>query len=99
MSSISIERNIGQPLPLYADVAFTLDESEKTQRIIKLSVKPSVMPSAKQSSQKYLFTTIALWLQRAQQRKQLTQLDKYQLDDLGLTAKMVAKESAKPFWK
>jgi uncharacterized protein YjiS (DUF1127 family) len=48
---------------------------------------------------KNLFVTVELWLQRSQQRKQLAQLDKYQLDDIGLTVEMAAKEASKPFWE
>lgn len=46
-----------------------------------------------------LFKTVSVWMQRSHQRKQLAQLDKHLLDDIGLTKEMVAKEIAKPFWK
>lgn len=46
-----------------------------------------------------LSETIQLWVDRAQQRKQLARLDADILEDLGLNHDMIAREVAKPFWK
>lgn len=42
--------------------------------------------------------TVKTWTQRSRSRRQLTQLDAYLLDDIGLTKADVARESEKPFW-
>lgn len=61
-----------------------------------ISSSTSVRPSQSTIS---LFSTLNIWMQRSRQRKQLAQLDQHLLDDIGLSAEMVAKEIAKPFWK
>lgn len=85
----SIETNVEQRLPSYENIGINLGMSKQVKR----------KTSAKQAVKKELFATMSLWLQRSQQRKQLTRLDQYQRDDIGLTAEMIAKEVAKPFWK
>ncbi len=42
---------------------------------------------------------IALWRERARQRRALGQLDDYMLRDLGLTRLDVNREAARPFWQ
>lgn len=39
------------------------------------------------------------WTERHYQRKQLAQLDEYQLNDIGLDLGQVQVEINKPFWK
>jgi uncharacterized protein YjiS (DUF1127 family) len=41
---------------------------------------------------------LTTWLQRARQRRQLGQLEDWQLRDIGITREAVANEARKPFW-
>ena len=45
------------------------------------------------------WNTLLVWQARANQRHQLTQLEPHRLEDMGLTPRDVAKETAKPFWR
>ncbi|MCP5430924.1 MAG: DUF1127 domain-containing protein [Chromatiaceae bacterium] len=40
-----------------------------------------------------------LWLQRARQRRQLSQLADWQLDDIGISRNAAQTEAAKTFWR
>jgi len=40
-----------------------------------------------------------LWLQRARQRRQLSQLADWQLDDIGISRNAAQTEAAKAFWR
>lgn len=40
-----------------------------------------------------------VWYGRARQRRQLKQLSKWQLDDLGISQNQARQEAAKPFWQ
>lgn len=42
---------------------------------------------------------LALWRQRARQRRALAELPPERLADLGLTAAQARTEAAKPFWR
>ena len=42
--------------------------------------------------------TVALWLDRARQRRDLAELDAHLLKDIGVTPRQAAREAAKPFW-
>lgn len=42
--------------------------------------------------------TIALWHRRARGRAQLRSLERWQLDDIGLSPKQRDREARKPFW-
>jgi len=44
-------------------------------------------------------TLIAIWQNRAQQRRELLEADSRILRDLGLSKAEVAAEAAKPFWR
>ncbi|RTZ66295.1 MAG: hypothetical protein DSZ29_03135 [Aquificaceae bacterium] len=59
----------------------------------------TVLNSEEHAKQDGLLKTVDIWLQRSRQRRQLSQLDRHLLKDIGLTEEMVAKEIAKPFWK
>ena len=59
----------------------------------------TVLNSEAHAKQDGLLKTVDIWLQRSRQRRQLSQLDRHLLKDIGLTEEMVAKEIAKPFWK
>ena len=39
------------------------------------------------------------WLQRARQRRQLLQLTREQLDDIGVSVREAEAEAAKPMWR
>ena len=41
---------------------------------------------------------LTTWLQRARQRRQLGQLEDWQLRDIGITREAAANEARKPFW-
>ena len=43
--------------------------------------------------------TLHRWRERAQQRRDLSNLTPRELDDIGISAKAAAKEAAKPFWR
>lgn len=43
--------------------------------------------------------TILLWMERAEQRRQLARLDNHLLKDIGVTRPEAAREAAKPFWR
>ena len=43
--------------------------------------------------------TILLWMERAEQRRQLARLDDHLLKDIGVTRPEAAREAAKPFWR
>jgi uncharacterized protein YjiS (DUF1127 family) len=38
------------------------------------------------------------WWQRAQQRRQLAEMETWQLRDLGISREMADREAARPFW-
>lgn len=42
---------------------------------------------------------VFLWMERAQDRHRLEQLDPHLLKDIGLTRADVAREASKPFWE
>ena len=46
-----------------------------------------------------LAATIELWRQRHRQRHQLSLLDDWQLDDIGINRSEALREARKPFWK
>jgi uncharacterized protein YjiS (DUF1127 family) len=46
----------------------------------------------------YLRHTLALWLGRSSQRRDLAALDAHLLKDIGVTPGQAAREAAKPFW-
>ncbi|KZZ60954.1 hypothetical protein A3762_14870 [Oleiphilus sp. HI0125] len=48
---------------------------------------------------KRLLEIVSLYVQRAQQRRQLAQLDQRALSDIGLSRADVLNEANKPFWK
>ena len=48
---------------------------------------------------KRLFEIVCLYVQRAQQRRQLAQLDQRALSDIGLSRADALNEANKPFWK
>lgn len=39
------------------------------------------------------------WWQRAQQRRQLAEMEDWQLRDLGISREMADREAARPFWE
>ena len=45
------------------------------------------------------WNTLVQWQRRADERHVLSQLDRRQLADIGLTADDVAAEAGKPFWQ
>ena len=88
MSNLCLEAKLGQSFNTCENVVL------KPTKSLVLNKK-----AANLSSNGNWFDTLSLWAQRSRQRKQLAQLDKHLLKDIGLTEKMVAKEVAKPFWK
>ena len=46
-----------------------------------------------------LFDTLQLWIERHQQRKQLSQLNEHLLKDIGISHSEVWHETQKPFWR
>ncbi len=46
-----------------------------------------------------IFNTLLAWQARANERRQLGELEPYLLQDLGLTQDAVYQEIAKPFWR
>ena len=40
-----------------------------------------------------------LWMERADQRRQLARLDSHLLKDIGVTRPEAAREASKPFWR
>lgn len=46
-----------------------------------------------------IWSQIGLWLRRADQRRQLLDLDARMLRDVGLTREQALDEAAKPFWR
>ena len=45
-----------------------------------------------------LFAPLRTWLARAQQRRELAELNDTQLSDVGLSRHIVKREIEKPFW-
>jgi uncharacterized protein YjiS (DUF1127 family) len=45
------------------------------------------------------FATLNLWLERAEQRRQLAEFDDQRLQDIGITRADAEAEIAKPFWR
>lgn len=43
--------------------------------------------------------TVHLWCERSRQRRQLSMLTAWELDDIGIDAKAAAAEASKPFWR
>lgn len=48
---------------------------------------------------KRIVETLWLWHDRARQRRQLSKLTSYQLDDIGISPSAAAYEADKPFWR
>lgn len=48
---------------------------------------------------KPLSALLALWLERACQRRQLAELTTEQLSDIGVMPEAAQREAAKPFWQ
>jgi uncharacterized protein YjiS (DUF1127 family) len=46
-----------------------------------------------------LLKAVAVWRERARQRRQLAAMDDYLLKDIGLTRADVDHEAGKPFWR
>lgn len=46
-----------------------------------------------------IFETLLLWHERAQQRRQLAELDDRFLKDIGVSRGDAANEARKPFWR
>jgi uncharacterized protein YjiS (DUF1127 family) len=46
-----------------------------------------------------LLATVAVWRERARQRRALATMDDYLLRDIGLTRADVDHEAGKPFWR
>lgn len=46
-----------------------------------------------------LFGLLALWIERATQRRALAELDDRLLKDVGLSRSEARQEAAKPFWR
>lgn len=46
-----------------------------------------------------MLRTIASWVERSRQRRELATLDDHLLADIGLTRAQALRESDKPFWK
>lgn len=83
-------------------LSVNLNENAKRCESVFLVSNERVVLSKKkvrESSKETLVEIVGGWRQRSRQRKQLAQLDKHLLDDLGLTEEMVKNEVAKPFWK
>lgn len=55
------------------------------------------LPSESQADS--LFAIAQLWMARSRQRKQLAQLEDYQLEDIGISRSQALAEAAKPFWQ
>jgi uncharacterized protein YjiS (DUF1127 family) len=58
-----------------------------------------VSPRARPSLRQRLFLTLAVWRQRVETRRCLTQMDARALRDAGISPAAAAYESGKPFWK
>jgi uncharacterized protein YjiS (DUF1127 family) len=89
MSSLSIEVNRNQALSGCGGVFL------KSDKCVIVDNNLAAQPSSKEKR----LHIVNAWIQRSRQRKQLAQLDKHLLDDLGLTKEMVKNEISKPFWK
>ena len=87
MSQVYVEQNYAQKLNVCKNT--TLNSQVSVTAVKKVDDK----------EQNGLLKTLDTWAQRSRQRKQLAQLDKYLLEDVGLTDEMVRKEIAKPFWR
>jgi uncharacterized protein YjiS (DUF1127 family) len=89
MSGVYVEGKFGQHLNACEDILLNSNK----RIVLNKKIAAQLPPDGK------IFNTVALWMQRSKQRKNLAQLDKHLLDDIGLTEDMVAKEIAKPFWR
>ncbi len=47
----------------------------------------------------WMLTQALVWQDRANQRRDLMELDDWQLEDIGLSRSAAAREAAKPFWR
>jgi len=53
---------------------------------------------ARQTGGFNLSRLLLTWWQRAQQRRQLAEMEDWQLRDLGISREMADAEAARPFW-
>jgi uncharacterized protein YjiS (DUF1127 family) len=61
----------------------------------QLALAPSGLPDFFRR----VLSLVRLWRERARTRRQLCQLDEYELHDIGLTRSAAQWEAAKPFWR
>ncbi len=47
----------------------------------------------------WIVAIVLVWMERAEQRRNLAQLDERELSDIGVTRAQALAEAAKPFWR